>query len=321
MLFIAVVWFGMVYMNERYKLFSSDHFSTDVMKWIAYFFLGVFLLMLTFLIVGSSLHPPTSKDLAKVPFYSLFTLHIILFVFLLGWWLLTRRPPIGEYLNMSRRGFGEAVMTGFAVGVGGWIVTILLALAVALLLSAAGLIPKDAQPSPMIGWMASLPLWKKGTIVFGNDDRGGVLSRLAAEARRTDFLHTALRAGAPDSPAAAADRRRDHLAGHRRHVYRTKNLQPGIIAHGIFDAVQLFVLIPIAFKMTEPADERAPRRSLVRALLVVITLFLFADVPFSAKSLVPRSVPLPLPDEADVRETTRAASFHGGIRGGAAGSR
>ena len=32
--------------------------------------------------------------------------------------------------------------------------------------------------------------------------------------------------------------------------YRTKNLIPGIIAHGIFDAVQIFVLIPIVFKMT-----------------------------------------------------------------------
>jgi membrane protease YdiL (CAAX protease family) len=30
--------------------------------------------------------------------------------------------------------------------------------------------------------------------------------------------------------------------------YRTKNLIPGVIAHGVFDAVQLFVVIPIAFK-------------------------------------------------------------------------
>ncbi|HKO00661.1 MAG TPA: CPBP family intramembrane glutamic endopeptidase, partial [Thermoanaerobaculia bacterium] len=30
--------------------------------------------------------------------------------------------------------------------------------------------------------------------------------------------------------------------------YRTKNLIPGVIAHGVFDAIQLFVIIPIAFK-------------------------------------------------------------------------
>ena len=32
--------------------------------------------------------------------------------------------------------------------------------------------------------------------------------------------------------------------------YRTKNLLPGIVAHGVFDAVQLFVIIPIAFRMS-----------------------------------------------------------------------
>ena len=31
--------------------------------------------------------------------------------------------------------------------------------------------------------------------------------------------------------------------------YRTKNILPGVIAHGVFDAVQLFVIIPIAFKV------------------------------------------------------------------------
>jgi membrane protease YdiL (CAAX protease family) len=31
--------------------------------------------------------------------------------------------------------------------------------------------------------------------------------------------------------------------------YRTKNLIPGVIAHGIFDAVQLFVVIPIVYSI------------------------------------------------------------------------
>src|ERR1700687_1338788 len=128
-LFITFLWVGMVYMNEKYALFSVDHFSSNLTKWIAYIWLGAFLLMLTVLIVGSSLHPPTPNDLAKVPFYSLFTLHIILFIFLLGWWLLTRRPPIGAYLNIQRQRLGEALMTGFAVGVGGWIATLMIALA------------------------------------------------------------------------------------------------------------------------------------------------------------------------------------------------
>ena len=252
MLFITFLWIGMVYMNERYALFSVDRFSSDVMKWIAYIWLGLFLLMLTFLIIGSSLHPPTAKDLAKVPFYSLFTLHIILFIFLLGWWLLTRRPPIGAFLNITRQRLGEAVMTGFAVGVGGWIATLMIALAVALILSAAGVIPKNAQPSPMIGWMASLPLWKKGTIVFSAMTIEEAFFRGWLQKRVGLILSTMLFAlahsglGQPLLLFAVAII--SLIIGFT--FYRTKNLLPGIIAHGIFDAVQLFVLIPVVFKMT-----------------------------------------------------------------------
>jgi membrane protease YdiL (CAAX protease family) len=31
--------------------------------------------------------------------------------------------------------------------------------------------------------------------------------------------------------------------------YRTKNLIPCIIAHGVFDAIQLFVILPVVFRM------------------------------------------------------------------------
>src|SRR5205823_3631549 len=252
MLFIMFLWIGMVYMNEKYALFSIDRFSSDVTKWIAYIWLGAFLLMLTFLIIGSSLHPPTSKDLAKVPFYSLFTLHIILFIFLLGWWLLTLRPPIGAFLNITRQRLGEAVMTGFAVGVAGWIVTLMIALAVALLLSAAGIIPKNPQPSPMIGWMASLPLWKKGTIVLSAMTIEEAFFRGWLQKRIGLILSTMLFAlahsGLGQPVLLIGVSIISLIIGFT--FYRTKNLIPGVIAHGIFDAVQLFVLIPVVFKMT-----------------------------------------------------------------------
>src|SRR6266550_2460724 len=137
---IVLLWVVLIYLNERYQLFSVDHFSSATMKWIAYVWLGVFLFLLTFLIVGSSRHPLTAKDLSKIPFYSLFTLHAILLTFLVGWWLLTRRPPLGTFLNIPRERAGEAIMTGFAVGVGGWIFTIMLALVIGRLLVASGLI-------------------------------------------------------------------------------------------------------------------------------------------------------------------------------------
>jgi len=251
LLFIAVVWGGIIYMNERYALFSVDQFSSALLKAIAYVWLGAFLLLVTFLVVGSSLHPPTAKDLARVPFFSLFALHGILIVFLLGWWLLTRRPPAGAFLNIPRQRLGEAVMTGFAVGVGGWIATILLALMIALILSAAGVIPKNPQPSPMIGWMAALPLWKKGTIVFSAMTveeaffRGWLQKRVGLIFSTLLFALAHSGLGQPLLLIGVAII--SLIIGFT--FYRTKNLIPGIIAHGVFDGVQLFVIIPIVFKM------------------------------------------------------------------------
>src|ERR1700740_505133 len=163
---VGILWLTLIYLNERYQLFSVDRFASTTSKWIAYVWLGVFLLVFPTLVAASPLRAASVRELSRVPFYSLFPLHAILLGFLVGWWLLTQRPPVLTYLNIQRERAGGALMTGFAVGVGGWIFTILLALAIVLVLSAGALVPKTPQPPPMIGWMAALPLWKKGTIVL-----------------------------------------------------------------------------------------------------------------------------------------------------------
>jgi len=250
--FVTLIWLIIVVLNERYGLLSSDHFSSPVMKWIAYVWLAIFFGVLTILIVTSSLHVPTPRELAKVPFYSLFLLHAILVAFLVGWWFLTRRPRIDEFLNIRTERTGEAVMTGFAVGVGGWIVTILLALVIALILTAAGVIPKNPQPSPMIGWMASLPLWKKATIVLSAMTieeaffRGWLQKRVGLLA--STILFALAHSGLGQPLLLIGVFIISLIIGFT--FYRTKNLIPGVIAHGIFDAVQLFVIIPVVFKMT-----------------------------------------------------------------------
>src|SRR3954469_17958368 len=82
LIFIAVVYLGMIFMNERYRLFSADRFSSPAIKVIAYVWLGILMFLLAILVTGSSLRIPTAQQLARVPFYSLFGLHAILFVFI-----------------------------------------------------------------------------------------------------------------------------------------------------------------------------------------------------------------------------------------------
>ena len=252
LIFITVVYLAMIVMNERYRLFSSDHFSSPLMKALAYIWLGLLMFGLAVLITGSSLRIPTAQELARVPFYSLFGLHAILFVFLVVWWLLTGRPPLGEFLNIPRRGNGEAVLTGFAVGIGGWIFTISVALVIGLLLTASGLMPKHPQISPMIAWMAALPIWKKVVIVLSAMTieeaffRGWLQKRIGVIASTALFALAHSGLGQPFLLIGVSVI--SLVIGFT--FYRTKNLIPGIIAHGIFDAVQLFVIIPVVFKMS-----------------------------------------------------------------------
>ena len=252
LLCIAVIYIAMIVMNERYNLFSCDRFSSNVTKTIAYLWLGLLLFVLSTLVIGASHRIPTAKELSRVPFYQLFGLHAIIIIFLAGWWLLTRRPPLGEFFNIPRRGNGDAVLIGFAVGVGGWIITLSIALVIALILTASGLIPKNPQPSPMVAWMATLPLWKKGAIVLSAMTveeaffRGWLQKRIGVIASTVLFAVAHSGLGQPLLLIGVA--LISLIIGFT--FYRTKNLIPGIIAHGIFDAVQLFVLIPVVFKMS-----------------------------------------------------------------------
>ena len=79
---------------------------------------------------------------------------------------MTGRPPILQFLNIQCENAGDAILGGLAVGLGGWMLTIALALMIALILQAAGVIPKNPEPSAMIAWIASLPVWKKCLIVL-----------------------------------------------------------------------------------------------------------------------------------------------------------
>ena len=140
----------------------------------------------------------------------------------------------------------------FAVGDGGWIFTISIAIIICLLLVAAGLMPKNPTPSPMIGGMAALPIWKKCVIVLSAMTieeaffRGWLQKRIGVIASTVLFALAHSGLGQPLLLIGVSVI--SLVIGFT--FYRTKNLIPGIIAHGIFDAVQLFATIPVVFKMT-----------------------------------------------------------------------
>jgi membrane protease YdiL (CAAX protease family) len=249
--FMLIVWLAIVILNERIGLLSCDRFPSPVAKYFAYAWLGFFLVLLGVLVTGSALNPARARDLARAPFYALFALHAILIVFLIGWWIATGRQSLTDFLNFQRGRNGEAVMIGIAVGVGGWIFTLGAALLVAVILRAVGLLPEDPKPSPMIGFMAALPIWKKLLIISSAMTVEEFFFRSWLQKRTGLIASTGLFALAHftlGQPLLLIGVTVISLViGFT--FYRTKNVLPGIVAHGVFDAIQLFVIIPIAYKM------------------------------------------------------------------------
>ncbi|MGZ5492619.1 MAG: CPBP family intramembrane glutamic endopeptidase [Thermoanaerobaculia bacterium] len=247
---MTLAWMAIIYLNERYNLLCCDRFSSVGTKFFAYGWLGLFLLLLGLLVANATNNPARASDLSQAPFYVIFSLHAILVMFLLGWWLATGRPPLREFFNIQRGRSGEAVLIGLGVGIGGWVFTILAAVAVVALLNAAGLI-EDPKPSPVVGFMASLPIWKKALVVLSAMTveeaffRAWLQKRLGLIASTTLFALAHFTLGQPILliPVTVISL----VIGLA--FYRTKNILPGVIAHGVSDAVQLFVVIPIAFKV------------------------------------------------------------------------
>jgi membrane protease YdiL (CAAX protease family) len=248
---MTLVWLAVIYLNERHNLLCCDRFSSVGMKLFAYGWLGLFLLLLGLLVANAATNPARASDLSRTPFYVLFSLHAILVMFLVGWWLATGRPPLREFFTIQRGRSGEAVLIGLGVGIGGWIFTLLAAAVVVVLLNAAGLI-EHPKPSPVIGFMASLPIWKKALLVLSAMTveeaffRAWLQKRLGLIASTTLFALAHFTLGQPILLIGVTVI--SLVIGLT--FYRTKNILPGVIAHGVFDAVQLFVIVPIAFKVT-----------------------------------------------------------------------
>ncbi len=249
--FVLLVWLAVIILNERIGLLRCDHFASPLLKILAYLWLGLFLVVLAVAVTASALQPATAAQLDQAPFYMLFSLHAILVVFLAGWWALSGAPNLLEFLNIRYERPTEVIAIGTAVGIGGWIFTLLATLAIVLALRGVGLVSEPPAPPVSIGWMAAMPIWKKSLLVLSAMTveefffRSFLQKRLGLVASTILFALAHSTYGNPLFLIGVTVI--SLIIGIT--FYRTKNVVPGILAHGVFDAVQLFVIVPFAYKM------------------------------------------------------------------------
>lgn len=238
--------------NEKFNLLSTDHFPSSLAKWAAYVWFGGFLVLLTFFVVASSQSQANAQQLASTPFWSLFASHALLMIFLLGWWLLAGRPSLVRFMNLQTDDLAQQVLIGIGVGVGGWILTIVVAVAVGMGLMGMGLGPDQMDPSPMIPWMAAMAWWKKALIILAAMTVEEFFFRAWLQKRvgliASTIVFALAHAGYGQPLMLIGVTVVSLVIGVT--FWRTKRLLPCIIAHGVFDAIQLFIIIPAVLRLT-----------------------------------------------------------------------
>ena len=246
---------AIIALNETKGLLSHDRFASKGYRYAAYALLTGLLVIMTALVATASRQPATASDLAAMPFWSLFTMHIILVVFLACWWLVAGRPALGSFFNLRKEDAGLETLWGIAIGVGGWMLTVTVALAIGLAVQAFGGMDEPMHPPAAISWMAALPWYKKLAIVFSAMTfeelffRGWLQKRVGLVP--STVLFVIAHAGFGEPMMFVGITVVSLVIGYV--FYRTKSLLPCIVAHGVFDAIQLFIVIPVALKLLPEA--------------------------------------------------------------------
>jgi membrane protease YdiL (CAAX protease family) len=242
---------GFLLRAMRRRGFEQDAFPTETRKTIGLVLLVAVLLLCVVAPFASGLsgRPAEPKNLSPV---SAFALHAVFLLFLIVWYLLSGRPPLLDFLRVRSDRPGRLLLAGFPIAAFAWGVSLCGMLAIQWIVSIfapAG----TAAPriSPVIPWIVALPVGFKVAIV--------VSAMIFEEAFFRSFLQP--RIGAVGATlfftlAHGVYGQPVMLVGIfilasvlalTFDLYR--NALPGVVAHGAFDAFELFVLIPFALRL------------------------------------------------------------------------
>jgi membrane protease YdiL (CAAX protease family) len=202
------------------------------------------------LIAFDAAQPP--HDFTDVGFSSLFLGHALLASFLLGWWMLVGRPQSSEFLHLrvEPSHLAAEFQLGAAGGAAAWAVTMTVMAIVGT--AVGGLDPSALEASgsseipPVVRWIVELSVPERLVLILS--------AAVVEEAFFRSFLQA--RCGILISSLF-------FMASHATYglplmlvgvftvsvvlgwIFRARgNVLPCMVAHGVFDAVQLFLILP-----------------------------------------------------------------------------
>jgi len=233
-------------------VFAQDGFTQPGRRTIAVALLAAVLLLTVAIPFAGGLAggQPETKDLTLV---SLFAVHAILVLFLVFYYTLSSRRSVTEFLRLKSARPAADLGAGFLIGFAGWLLTIV---ALLIVIGVWYVVRRHAVPgpvrevSPTIVWLVGQPIAVRIAIVLS--------AMVVEELFFRSFLQPrvgALAATLMFTAAHGAYGQPLVLVGIL--VISTVlsgtfalygNVLPCIVAHGIFDSIQMFVLIPLALQ-------------------------------------------------------------------------
>ena len=240
--------FAIVAVADRKGLFGADAFPTPFRKRVA-------LVLLAFVLCATVLLPAVGSrevEPETIRFVQVFSGQALLALFLVAWWVLAGRPRVASFLALDAPNKAREVGAGICLGLIGWTLTLVVGMAVAYALAFFGASGPRGIP-PLVRWIAALPPGKRLLIVAS--------AMTIEEFQFRAFLQRRLGAG-PASILCLLS----HAGSGEPYFFvglvaitavlaaafaKTGSAIAPILAHGTFDAVQLFVFLPLALKLLE----------------------------------------------------------------------
>ena len=234
-------------------VFAEDGFAEPGRRALAMGLLGAVLVLVVAIPFAGAL-VGAQAETRELSVVSVFAVHATLVFFLICYYALSGRRSISDFLRLRSDRPAHDLAVGAGIGVVGWVLTIVTAaviLGIGYLLSPKERIGSpETSVSPMIIWLVAQPVWVKAMIVvsamvveelffrgFLQPRVGPVAATLMFTAAHGAYGQPIVLVGILVIAAVLAV---------TFAVYR--NVLPCVMAHGVFDAIQMFVIIPLALR-------------------------------------------------------------------------
>ncbi|MBI3783612.1 MAG: CPBP family intramembrane metalloprotease [Deltaproteobacteria bacterium] len=193
---------------------------------------------------GDVLEPDT------IWFPMVFAGHLLLVLFLAAWWRLRGDISLRRFLHLLPSNLTAKFAQGAAAGLIGWAAAVTITGAAASALAYGSAAAEPAGLPPIMVWMAELPLLHKLAIICAAMTveeaffRGFLQPRVGLILSSLLFACSHFSYGLPFMIVGVLVI--SIVLGTT--FKRTGDLLPCIVAHGVFDAVQLLIVLPLAVK-------------------------------------------------------------------------